>query len=47
MNPIASNKEALDIQSKKCNSAINESKDRYIAKISAKLGNLKTAPETY
>ena len=36
MNPTVGNKEALDIQSQECTSLINESKDRYIAKISAK-----------
>ena len=38
-NPTASNKEALDIQSKKCTSLINESKGRYIAKMSTNLDN--------
>ena len=47
MNPTVSNKEALDIQSKECTSLINESKDRYIAKMSAKLDDPKTVPETY
>ena len=36
MNPTVGNKEALDIQSQECTSLINESKDRYIAKMSAK-----------
>ena len=36
MNPTVSNKEALDIQSQESTSLINESKDRYIAKMSSK-----------
>ena len=40
-NPTASNKKALDIQSKKCTSLMNESKDSYIAKMSTKLDNPK------
>ena len=47
MNPTASNKEALDIQSKEYTSLINGSKDKYIAKMSAKLDNPKTVPKTY
>ena len=47
MDPTASNKEALDIQSKEFTSLINESKDRYIAKKSAKLDNPKTVPKIY
>ena len=47
MNPTVSNKVALDIQSQECTSLINESKDRYIAKMSAKLDNTKTIPKTY
>ena len=47
MNPTFSNKEALDIQSQECTSLINESKDRYIAKMSEKLDNPKTVPKTY
>ena len=47
MNPTVSNKEALDIQSQECTSLINESKDRYIAKMSEKLDNPKTVPKTY
>ena len=45
MNPIVSDKEILDIQSQECTSLINESKDRYIAKMSAKLDNPKTVPK--
>ena len=47
MNPIVSNKEALDIQSQECTLLINESKDRYVAKMSAKLDNPKSVPKTY
>ena len=48
MNPtVSSNKEILDIQSQECTSLINESKDRYIAKMIAKLDNLKSVPKTY
>ena len=47
MNPTASNKEALDIQSNECTSLINESKDRYIAKMSAKVDKYKTVLKTY
>ena len=47
MNPTASNNEALDIQSNECTSLINESKDRYIAKMSAKVDKHKTVLKTY
>ena len=47
MNPTLSNKEALDIQSQESTSLINESKDRYIAKMSANLDNPKSVPKTY
>ena len=47
MNPTVSNKEGLDIQSQECTLLINESKDRYIAKISAKLDNPKSVLKTY
>ena len=47
MNPIVSNKEALDVQSQECTSLINESKDVYIAKMSANLDNPKNVPKTY
>ena len=47
MNPRVSNKEALDIESQKCTSLINESKDRYIAKMSVKLDNPKRVPKRY
>ena len=47
MNPTASNKEALHIQSQECFSLINESKDRYIAKMSSQLDNPKSVPKTY
>ena len=47
MNPTVSKKEALDIQSQECTSLINKSKDRYFAKMSAKLVNPKTLPKTY
>ena len=47
MNPRVSNKEAIDIPSQECTSLINESKERYIAKMSAKLDNLKSVPKTY
>ena len=46
-NPTVSNKEALDIESQKCTSLINESKDRYIAKMSVKLDNPKSVPKRY
>ena len=45
MNPTVSNEEALDIQSQECTSLINESKNRYIAKMSAKLDNPKSVPK--
>ena len=38
-NPTANNKEALDFQAKESTSLIIESKERYIAKMSAKLDN--------
>ena len=47
MNPTVNNKKALDIQSQEYTSLINESKDRYIAKMSAKLDNPKSVPKTY
>ena len=47
MNPTVSNKEALNIQSQECTSLINESKNRYIAKMCAKLDNSKSVPKTY
>ena len=47
MNPTVSNKEALDIQSQECISLTNESKDRYIAKMGAKLDHPKSVPKTY
>ena len=47
MNPTVGKKEALHIQSQECTSLINESKDRYIAKMSAKLDNPKSVPKTY
>ena len=47
MNPTVSNKEVLDIQSQECTLLINESKDRYIAKMSPKLDNSKSVPKTY
>ena len=47
MNPTVGKKEALHIQSQGCTSLINESKDRYIAKMSAKLDNPKSVPKTY
>ena len=47
MNPTVGKKEALHIQSQECTSLINESKDRYIAKMSAKLDNPKSIRKTY
>ena len=47
MNPTVSNKEALDIQSEECASLINESKDRYIDKMSANLDNHKSVSKRY
>ena len=47
MNPAVSNKESLDIQSRECTSLINESKNRYIAKMNPKLDNRKNVPKTY
>ena len=46
-NPTANNKEALDLQVKECTSLIIESKERYIAEMSAKLDNRKTVLKTY
>ena len=47
MNPLISNVETLDIQSQECTSLINESKNRYIAKMSAKLDNPESLLKTY
>ena len=47
MNPTFSNKETLDIQSQECTPLINKSKDRYLAKMNAKLDNPKSIPKTY
>ena len=47
MSPTVSNKEALDVQSQECTSLINESKNIYIAKMSANLDNTKSVPKTY
>ena len=47
MNTTAGNKDALDIQSKECSSIINESKDRHISRMSAKLDNAKNVSKTY
>ena len=47
MNPTVGKKEALHIQSQECTSLINESKDRYIARMSAKLDNPKSVSKTY
>ena len=47
MNPKVIYMWALDIQRQECSSLINESKDRYIAKMSAKLDNPKSVPKTY
>ena len=46
-NSTVSNKEALDIESQKCTSLINESKGRYTAKMSVKLDNPKSVPKRY
>ena len=46
-NPTANDKEALDFQAKEYTSLIIESKERFITKMSAKLGNPKTVPKTY
>ena len=46
-NPTANNKETVDFQAKVCTSLIIESKGRFIAKMSAKLDNLKTVSKTY
>ena len=47
MNSTVSNKKALDIQLQECTSLIDESKDRYIAEMSAKLDNPKSVPKTH
>ena len=47
MNPTVSNKESLEIQSRECASLINESRNRYIAKMNPKLDNRKNVPKTY
>ena len=41
------NKEALDFQVKECTSLIIKSKEKYTAKMSAKLDNPKSVPKTY
>ena len=46
-NSTANNNETLDFQAKECTSLIIESKDKYIAKMSAKIDNVKTVPKTY
>ena len=46
-NLTANNKEVLDFQEKECTSLIIESKELYIAKVSAKLDNSQTVPKTY
>ena len=46
-NPTANNEETLDFQPKECASLIIEYKERFIAKMSAKLDNPKTLPKTY
>ena len=45
-NPTANNNEALDFQTKECTSLIIESKEIYIAKMSAKPDNSKTVAKT-
>ena len=47
MNPTVSNKEALGIQSQERTSLTNKSKDRYIAKMGAKLDHPKSVPKSY
>ena len=47
MNSTVSNKKALDIQLQECTSLIDESKDRYIAEMSAKLDNPKSVAKTH
>ena len=46
-NPTANNKDALDFQAEEYTSLIIESKERLIAKMSAKLDNPKTVLKTY
>ena len=46
-NCTANNKEALDFHGKEYTSLIIESKERYIAKMNAKLDNTKTISKTY
>ena len=46
-NPTPHNKETLDFQAKEQTSLIIESKERFIAKMSAKLDYPKTFPKTY
>ena len=46
-NATANNKEALYFQPKQCSSLVIESKERFIAKISAKLDNPKTVTKRY
>ena len=46
-NLTANNKEALDFQAKECSSLINESKERYITKMRAKIDNTKNVLKTY
>ena len=46
-NLTANNKEVLDFQAKECTPPIIESRERYIAKRSAKLDNSQIVPETY
>ena len=46
-NPTSNNTEALDCLAKECTSLIIESKDRFVAKMSAKVDNPKTVPKTY
>ena len=47
MHPTVSNNEALDIQSQECTLLINESKDIYIAKMSARLNNPRSVLKRY
>ena len=47
VNHTPNNKESLDIQAKECTLLTIESKERDIAKMSAKLDNLKTVPKIY
>ena len=46
-NSTANNKEALDFQAKECTSIIIEYKERFIAKVNAKINNPKIVPKTY